>query len=1320
MSVPALAQAPVYIRTRVKCPGGTLNVSGSLPIATQVGNYVIQIAHPNFGFPNGPIGFTGQYQSYSIDYDSTFMTNQAWMEIHGTPSGFRSHQMASGGGFTIATETITPPGGTVLVLVLLVGTTSGTISGITGPWPLTLIHSFTTPQDNSCLPPSNDTVSYPAVLVGTLGTNLGAGVVSASISTAQYGAPYTLVMMFTTDATQIGPPPSGPMGLGACSGQNPKANFNVLPAVPSPYPLLHNMRSYVPDRYETRPGLSLISGSESPLHSVRRLSNSVPGASVSATRVVGAGADLWAGLPTLAQIDSGYTGDPLSMVPYRPTQSPECYMYVADRNKNVKVRADGTVTSRGIAPPLKAPAADIDVPLVRDAGITNAVTGWTGAGTTSAGPSNNSLLSTIADGVVNPAVGGAFIVPHVWVQPILPGAPVGIGIASLGLLVQSINKASFATTIAAIQYDSGSTGACSIVLTQNVDPTAGFTRDCIVQINGTEYVRIEAVTVSRDGVYAARATTSGSYVPGQTIQAFPSFRVNTKPVTVGTIVGMNSILFFATVGIATVSKTVALDFSYLGLGARPASPDDFIHLDILADHPENIIEVRLLLDVDSFTNDFTHNYYYVALRQSDITPADTSAVTTLSANQSAVQFAASDAAVQTSQSYQPGGINTPPQGDLNFRAIPGAWRIPQPGGGLQPRGRLGINAPSAAVARGQNQMTAVDFPIGSLTRVGNDLSRTLANIQAVRIQVQVSDTTGFVFNGITLRGGYGPLVSSTGNGLVYRYRGRSKATGAKSLWSPPTRYGLLPNREPVVVPMTQHPDPQVDTLDVFRFGSDISTGFIFAGSTPNSATPSFRDTFSDDELLTAQPAGFPNLIDDDYVPYPDIDVTHTGVCHTIGSTVIRDSGDLFNLNWAPGSLINIAGVYYTLYAQPTSGSQLEIVENAGVQSAVAFSFEEPTLMGVSLPTLWGPWDNRLWSVGSCLQPGYIFASKGNDPDAASDADQWEITSPSEPLINGFLLNQQNYVFSSEKIYWVVSQSSGAVEITGTAAVQVGAAGEPYSFYEVAQRGLYSRWAFAVGNGVCYFLSKDGIYKFAGSGAVSITADPWRLLFPREGANQNPVILGSDTIYPPDFSQIMRLSYATSFLYFDYIDTQGQPTTLVYSELLNIWQLDTYAGSGGGAIGINVHYSEEGSGLDSLVMGGSDGNLYACTGTTEGSGAGTGSEIALPYFADVARDFVRVRDGEFGLITSGTTTLYINAGGADYQAILASTGGVYKKLYQPLPAVKSKDLQFRILSTVPLIVFARDTKLRLSAWGGDLGEYEPFSAIDRYSKPGNRT
>lgn len=83
-------------------------------------------------------------------------------------------------------------------------------------------------------------------------------------------------------------------------------------------------------------------------HSIRRLNDPL---NSTYTRIHGIDTSLAFGQSTLNAIGSGYSGSPLTLVPYRPPFSSETYMFVADTAKMSKVSPGGTVLPIGLPAP---------------------------------------------------------------------------------------------------------------------------------------------------------------------------------------------------------------------------------------------------------------------------------------------------------------------------------------------------------------------------------------------------------------------------------------------------------------------------------------------------------------------------------------------------------------------------------------------------------------------------------------------------------------------------------------------------------------------------------------------------------------------------------------------------------------------------------------------------------------------------------------------------------------------------------------------------------------------------------------------------------
>ena len=105
---------------------------------------------------------------------------------------------------------------------------------------------------------------------------------------------------------------------------------------------------------EARPGLTSLATGGTEHHSVRRLLD--PQNSVF-TRIWGIDQALYIGQSgALTQIDTGYSGDPLYLLPHRPPLSGDPWMFVADRSRMRKVRADGLDLPIGLPAPAAAVA----------------------------------------------------------------------------------------------------------------------------------------------------------------------------------------------------------------------------------------------------------------------------------------------------------------------------------------------------------------------------------------------------------------------------------------------------------------------------------------------------------------------------------------------------------------------------------------------------------------------------------------------------------------------------------------------------------------------------------------------------------------------------------------------------------------------------------------------------------------------------------------------------------------------------------------------------------------------------------------------------
>jgi len=309
------------------------------------------------------------------------------------------------------------------------------------------------------------------------------------------------------------------------------------------------------------------------------------------------------------------------------------------------------------------------------------------------------------------------------------------------------------------------------------------------------------------------------------------------------------------------------------------------------------------------------------------------------------------------------------------------------------------SATSRQLTVGNRQWVWLQCRVGDLTRIGNDLTRTLEHINKIALAVQVGPETPVYdvlvgFGDLYLTGGYGPDVGPTLPPYVYRYRWRRMSTGERGNPSPPMRGGVTPNRGLINLTGTQGPSSDAVT-DWFRYGGALAR-WAYVGTSPSGANPPVLA----DDRADVQIDGGETLLDDLFQPWPTNDLPRSGTGHCAGTSFTYQSGDLFDTDWAAGSVILINGRATTLYKQPGSTTRLDVVDNVGAANNVEFTLPGPTLLAQPLPAIWGGSINGTWFNFACADPsdpGLLHWTHGNDPDATSPRNTLNVTSASEAI-----------------------------------------------------------------------------------------------------------------------------------------------------------------------------------------------------------------------------------------------------------------------------------------------------------------------------------
>lgn len=986
-----------------------------------------------------------------------------------------------------------------------------------------------------------------------------------------------------------------------------------------------NIRSHIDGTFEPRYGQILVSNAPlgSAIHSILRLNDTTPFAGGNPVRrFLGSGADIAAGTPgidTYAVIDTGYSGDPLTGLVTTPAQSPRPYAYFFDRSRQRKFDTDLNVYPVGIAQPINPPTATLAMPQTTFLNLVGTAN-WVGyAGVVPAAPAPtptvdrvNTLVTVIQYDDSFPGMASVGLVDF---DNVTVGMSLDIGAAPETVIVHAVYPAIASTTIAAIIYDVGTNGLCTIQpegsfsagqieaalpieierryrdMDKDLPPRVTVTRtvdypvNALVQLNGGEIVRILSVAIGPDGVQSFRCSTVGTFSAGQAIDGVASFRayfttlkaIGDPAVALALEVTLTPGSAVPTVG-GVQSSTVPLNWN--AIGTRATQPEDLIRFGIKVSELGYVTSVRLVLDLSLVGPEFLRDYLFYEWRASDL----------ITAIQATAEIATGLVADAKAAAVQSGQVEA--QYISEYAQGPGESEIAiSPFGGsgepqfatVRPtstqQAQAGNVALGAGVSRqlslGNDAWITLECRVGDLTRVGTDTTLTLGNVQNAAMIVQVDNTTNTLtlqFSDGYITGGYGPDAGTILPPYVYRYSYRSTITGERSNPSPPMRAGMDARRGRIHLQATPSLDPQCNLIDFWRFGGALAR-WAYVGLTPNDAGASPFVVDFDDDMADRQIEGGERIRVDLYQPWPTSDLPRSGTATLAGTAVVWASGDVFNPSWAADSLITVNGRATQLYASPASTTFLSVVENCG-SGTVAWSMPSPTLLSQTLPGVFGGFVNDVYftfAVGDPQDPGTLHWSNGNDADSTSDGNTLYVSSADTPLLHGFFDDGIPYVFSTEKLYRITPTfgSVNAFRVDETA----------------CQRGLWSKWFWCKHpDGGVFFGCKDGIYYTRGGGVAESLVDPdFRPLFPQEGTTSEAI----RNLNPIDFTQTnrLKLSFVDQVLYFDYQDTDGDPRTLVIEPRMgNRWTADTYA------VGVTARLGEPGPEIETHLMGGVDGNL----------------------------------------------------------------------------------------------------------------------------------
>lgn len=548
--------------------------------------------------------------------------------------------------------------------------------------------------------------------------------------------------------------------------------------------------------------------------------------------------------------------------------------------------------------------------------------------------------------------------------------------------------------------------------------------------------------------------------------------------------------------------------------------------------------------------------------------------------------------------------------------------------------------------------------------------------------------------------------------VQYRYTYRSSATGATSNPSPKSSAITLPVAANTVTSLWSN-DPQIDLVDYYRVDSAL-TAFTYVATGPNDNglgggvnTP-IVDALTDTELGTQL------LNYDNFEPFPSIDLPQKGTCTVSGGVITWVSGGAiggtatgFNTRWLFGTIIVIGsptGLAYTFIARPTSTTSVTIPGVPDAGTPVQYTIAEPILAAQALPYLWGPSDNIPFTCGcgDPLRPGTMYWCQGNNLDAAPDTNQQDLTDPSETLVNGLYSGGRGIVFTIKRAIAVLPNFFNA-QATAT-----GTLGSTWSVRETGiTRGLFIPRCLAIsGGGNIFFRVDDGWHISPnGQASKSITDESLYPLFPHENSTPQPIVRNGITIYPPDDTQPQKqkASFILGYLYWDYYGTDGNPHTLVFDEAAMgwIWDLNTPS--------ITARASNEDVSVQGVLCGCVDGTIRQLSSTSSGTETATATVLS-GAIGSKGYQHAGAMVVEYQSKAAVTLTgIPADSGNGSYgfTAIpLPSTSGALTKLFLRPSPNKTKLIQLQFSSSDPAMIVNLDgCVIYLRAWGSTAA-YEP--------------
>lgn len=755
---------------------------------------------------------------------------------------------------------------------------------------------------------------------------------------------------------------------GGISTVNPLDN---LP--PTKYAFLANVRSYKNQQIVGRAtvGAPVVSGLPTPVHSLRNLNDSsTDGPSAGYVRIIGAAGAMYVNATSVA---TGLSGNPVSILPFRPNASVQPLAYCADSSESVilttryalngttttfptngafKIRSDGLVQKTGVKEPQVSPTVSTQNYTTTGTDLLPATTiPWTNVG---------GVNTNYNYGQTNAADGTAPIV-------ITGGGPELLAGASITLTVTGTATVNGSTHAPGDAGPTGSTypgafiSGAKIVVGAFTD-TAGN----VVAPGGTLPL-----------VFPVGASTT-VVVPANASQL--QVGIDSSANTFSANSGSYSIAWSVTVSaIATSISTLGNVTAYVWGTPPPAgggSPHSGGVASYIWKNPNDVGSgsPRSITDPVPDTSPTNNSWVFDSTPEDGTVPVNWNVLNPDGSIESTIPLF--DPALETA-GYQDfnccvvGSLFVPAAGTFSFTFQ------------YKDQIMLGIGGGATAVySSGSTGRANATGPLGQTISVVNALplqfvsvadgtggskTTTLSitfpgtGVYAIEIDWDYWEHTGRSLimtcvqsttpNSPTIP----PLPVGVRTGVQYRYVYRSSLTGALSNPSPESPVQQTPVLANEVTSVYS-PDPQIDKVDYYRIDQGLDN-FTYVATGPNDGLGGTVNgvTFNtpiNDELTDTAVAANPILQFDNYEPFPVVDLPRKGTVSVTGGVITWESGDLFNIRWLPGTEILIGyptALAYVFVARPyPAGFKFSTNYIVGqVIQDPAFHYQQVTVAGAS-------------------------------------------------------------------------------------------------------------------------------------------------------------------------------------------------------------------------------------------------------------------------------------------------------------------------------------------------------------------------------------